>query len=507
MYQQSLIEPVNNIGRLQSEVLRSKSVQERKELGQFFTGPVVANYMASILHKPKRKELRILDAGAGTGILTSATAVHLLELGCKSVHAILYELDSSLIAHLNQAMKVIEEFYQSKNGKFTFEVRNIDFVFDRPDKKEIFDVSVINPPYFKYNVKTSPYAKSVNDLYSGDPNIYASFMAIVASSLSEGGQMIAITPRSFTNGLYFKNFRDYLLNATAIQSIHIFKHRDRVFKNDADKVLQENIICKFVKGANDETVEVRASDCDSSLTSATIENYPIELIVDPSNDQRLIRIPESLKEANLLKQAEKLESTFIDSGYFISTGPVVEHRTRNFIVSPNNQRNTVPLYRPHNVTPYEALWTGVNKKDVCFELLKQHEKHTLNNNNYVLLKRFSSKDEKRRLVSSVYLAKQFGDLEFIGFGNKVNYIGVKSGELTKKEAFGLCAIFNGSFFDRYFRCISGNTQVNATEIRVMRFPTRDQVKEIGTEVLKLKTFDAVQNNTIVNRILKIKETV
>jgi len=507
LYQQSLIEQRNEIVSLQNAFLRSKSVQERKTLGQFFTSPVVADYMASMLHKPKGRNISILDAGAGTGALTAATAVQLLELGCKSIHAVLYELDSSVITHLNQAMKVIENLYQSKKGKFTFEVRNSDFVLDRPDKKESFDVSVINPPYFKYNVKTSPYAKAVSDLYSGDPNIYASFMAIVASSLNEGGQMVAITPRSFTNGLYFKNFRDYLLNITAIESIHIFKHRDRVFKNDADKVLQENIICKFVKAANYKVVEVRASDCDSSLTSATIQNYPVELIVDPSNDQRLIRIPESLKEANLLKQAEQLASTFTESGYFISTGPVVEHRTRNFIVSADNQSNTVPLYRPHNVTAYSALWTGENKKDVRFELEEHHEKHTLNNKNYVLLKRFSSKDEKRRLVSGVYLAKYFDDLEFIGFGNKVNYIGVKSDELTKKEAYGLCAMFNGSFFDRYFRCISGNTQVNATEIRVMRFPTRDQVKEIGEEVLKLKAFDADQNNITVNRVLNIKETV
>lgn len=505
MYQQSLIEARNYTHSLQNAFLLNKPLEERKTLGQFFTSPVVADYMASMLHKSEVTNIRMLDAGAGTGILTSAAAVKLLELGFDAVHAVLYELDSSVITHLNQTMKVIENLYQSKKSKFTFEVRNIDFVLDRPDKTESYDVAVINPPYFKYNVKTSPYAKAVGDLYSGDPNIYASFMAIVASSLSKGGQMVAITPRSFTNGLYFKNFREYLLNVTSVELIHIFKHRDRVFKNDADKVLQENIICKFVKSANYENVEVRTSDCDSSLEKLKTQNYPVELIVDPSNDLRFIRIPESPTEANVLKQAEQLESTFADSGYFISTGPVVEHRTRNFIVPADNQNNTVPLYRPHNVTPYAALWTGENKKDVRFELQERHEKHTLNNKNYVLLKRFSSKDEKRRLVSGVYLAKYFDDFEFIGFGNKVNYIGVNFGELTKKEAYGLCAIFNGSFFDRYFRCISGNTQVNATEIRAMRFPTSDQVKMIGEEVLKSKAFDSVYNNTIVNRVLEIKE--
>ncbi len=498
---------MDEVLKLQSMYLYSKPLEERKALGQFFTGPVVANYMASMLHKPKGAKVKTLDAGAGTGILTAATAIRLLELGCKTVHAVLYELDSSVIMHLNKTLKIIEGLYQSRKGVFTFEVRNSDFVLDRPDKKESFDVSVINPPYFKYNVKTSAYAKAVSDLYSDDPNIYASFMAIVASSLDATGQMVAITPRSFTNGLYFKNFRSYLLNVTSIEKIHIFKHRDRVFKNDANKVLQENVICKFVKAATYADVEVRASDCDSSLTGATIQKYQAGLIVDRSSDQSLIRIPASLAEANILRQVEQLESTFTDSGYYISTGPVVEHRARNFIVSTENKSNTVPLYRPHNVTPYAALWTGGNKKDVCFELKEQHEKHTLSNKNYVLLKRVSSKDEKRRLVSGVYLAKYFPDLELICFGNKINYIGVRSGDFTKKEAYGLCAVFNASIFDRYFRCISGNTQVNATEIRVMRFPTREQVKSIGEKVLKFKKFDEKQNNVIVNRVLRIKESV
>lgn len=107
-----------------------------------------------------------------------------------------------------------------------------------------------------------------------------------------------------------------------------------------------------------------------------------------------------------------------------------------------------------------------------------HEKHTMENGTFVLLKRFSSKDEKRRLVSGVHLASTH-DCEVIGFGNKTNYIGVSDGKLTIAEAYGLAAIFNSSFMDKYFRCISGNTQVNATEIRVMKFPTREQVKEIG----------------------------
>ena len=56
----------------------------------------------------------------------------------------------------------------------------------------------------------------------------------------------------------------------------------------------------------------------------------------------------------------------------------------------------------------------------------------------------SSKDEKRRLVASVHLGSQF-NCEYIGFGNKTNYIGITDSKLPIEEAYGLAAIFNSSF--------------------------------------------------------------
>ena len=131
-----------------------------------------------------------------------------------------------------------------------------------------------------------------------------------------------------------------------------------------------------------------------------------------------------------------------------------------------------------------------------------HHKHTIKNKTYVLLKRISSKDEKRRLVSSVHL-KSTHQCENIGFGNKLNYIGVVNGELSDTEAYGIAAVFNSTFMDQYFRCISGNTQVNATEIRVMKFPTREQVLEIGKKIKRIKSYEVNKIDKIVNPILGI----
>lgn len=509
MQQVALTSPEEDIIALQSNFLASKSMKHRKTLGQFFTGSIVSDYMASLVTKPKSETVRILDAGAGTGILTASTALRCLDIGCKTVHAVLYELDSEAVPNLEQTLKIVQNTFSQQRGTFTFEIRCEDFVLARPDKDESiqpFDVSVINPPYFKYGAKDSPYAKAAVDLYQGDPNIYASFLAVVIASMKDGGQMVTITPRSFTNGLYFKGFRSYLLTQSALDLIHIFKHRDKVFRNDDSAVLQENVICRFVKGQFKEAVTVRSSDCDANINNADEEQYPLELIVDPSNDQRIIRIPESVYDASILRQAETFPTTFEGAGYFISTGRVVEHRTRKFITEETGAPNSVPLYRPHNVTPLTTTWAGNHKKEVSFMLNDGHEKHTIANGTFVLLKRFSSKDEKRRLVSGVYLASAH-DCELIGFGNKINYIGLSGGKLTIAEAYGLAAIFNSSFMDKYFRCISGNTQVNATEIRIMKFPTREQVKEIGKQVRKLKSAEASGVDLIVNPFFGVMDII
>ena len=509
MQQLALTSPAGDFIALQSDFLASKSMSHRKILGQFFTGSIVSDYMASLVNKPKSKTIRILDAGAGTGILAASTALRCLGLGCKTVHAVLYELDSEAMPNLEQTLKIVQNTFSQQRGIFTFEIRCEDFVLTRPDKDkniQAFDVSVINPPYFKYRVKDSPYAKASADLYHGDPNIYASFMAVVMAAMKNGGQMVTITPRSFTNGLYFKGFRSYLLTQSALDLIHIFKHRGKVFRNDDSAVLQENIICRFVKGLAKEAAIVRSSDCDARINEADHEQYPLELIIDPSNDHQIIRIPESAYEASILRQAETFPTTFEGAGYFISTGRVVEHRTREYITEETDAPNSVPLYRPHNVTPLTARWTGNHKKDVSFMLNERHEKHTVENETFVLLKRFSSKDEKRRLVAGVHLASAHA-CEVIGFGNKTNYIGLSGGKLTIAEAYGLAAIFNSSFMDKYFRCISGNTQVNATEIRVMKFPTRDKVKEIGKHAQKLKVTETSEIDLIVNPVLGVMDTV
>ncbi|MED4852610.1 N-6 DNA methylase [Caldifermentibacillus hisashii] len=51
--------------------INAVSKTKRKKIGQFFTPPSVANYIGGLMDTHK-KEIRVLDAGAGTGILAGA---------------------------------------------------------------------------------------------------------------------------------------------------------------------------------------------------------------------------------------------------------------------------------------------------------------------------------------------------------------------------------------------------------------------------------------------------
>jgi adenine-specific DNA-methyltransferase len=49
-------------------------------------------------------------------------------------------------------------------------------------------------------------------------------------------------------------------------------------------------------------------------------------------------------------------------------------------------------------------------------------------------------------------------------------------------AKGLAAFLNSSLVDLYFRQFSGHSQVNATDLRMLRYPTRSMLERVGTAI-------------------------
>ena len=111
----------------------------------------------------------------------------------------------------------------------------------------------------------------------------------------------------------------------------------------------------------------------------------------------------------------------------------------------------------------------------------QSTKFLLEDETYVLLRRFSAKEEKRRLVSAPLIRGSLGS-DVVGLENHLNYIRGDSRELDEELAYGLSALFNSMFLDRYFRISNGNTQVSATELRALPLPPERDIRSIGAAV-------------------------
>jgi len=104
------------------------------------------------------------------------------------------------------------------------------------------------------------------------------------------------------------------------------------------------------------------------------------------------------------------------------------------------------------------------------------------NETYVLVKRFSAKEEPRRVVASVYDHNKFSQYNAVGFENHLNYYHQDGRGLLPVLARGLSVYLNSTLLDEFFRHFSGHTQVNATDLRMLRYPTTTELEHLGNAV-------------------------
>jgi len=138
----------------------------------------------------------------------------------------------------------------------------------------------------------------------------------------------------------------------------------------------------------------------------------------------------------------------------------------------------VPLLYPHHFSNGALVWPKSHKKPNALQLTQNIKKWLMPRGHYVLVKRFSAKEERRRLVA-YYLPYEALDAAYIGFENHWNVFHFDKHGMDEDTARGLSTFLNSTVLDEHFRVFSGHTQVNATDLRNMRYPSRDQLRELG----------------------------
>lgn len=483
-------------------------------LGQYFTPQVVADLIAKNFSEIKADKLKILDPGAGSGILSCALCEQIVDWRYKPkrIELVAYEIDTALVPLLKKSLNNLKKWLANRGISLSFSISNEDFILENADilnktfqrslfgEKELeeFDFIVANPPYFKIS-KSDPRAKATSSVIHGQPNIYALFMAISAALLKTDGQLGFITPRSYAAGLYFKKFRQNFFNQIIPVSIHIFDSRDKAFNKDG--VLQENVILHGKKDSkiNRSQHEVKISSCHGlvDIENATAIEIPLMEIISPEEDY-VLHIPTEVTQREIVKIVKSWKYNLHSLGLNVSTGPIVPFRARE-ILTHNPAGESVPLLWLQNIKTMNISWPAESRKPQYVKITDKARKLLVPNGNYVLVRRFSAKEERKRIVAAPLTSRDLRS-KFLGIENHLNYIYRKVGKLSEVEALGLAAILNSSLLDAYFRIFNGNTQVSATELRNLPLPHSHVIEEVGSLIQSNHLTEQETDEKVINLI-------
>ena len=391
-------------------------------------------------------------------------------IGTITAHA--YELDGATLDVLHKAA---DKLGQQKGIEAN--VIEGDFVKHaatmlRLERGPRYTHAIMNPPYKKINAG-SDHRAFLRAAGLETVNLYSGFVGLAVALMEKGGEVVAIIPRSFCNGPYYQSFRRFILARASVRHIHLFEARNKAFKDDG--VLQENIIIHLTRGAEQGEVTISTST-DDSFADYLETMHPFGSIVQSDDVDQFIHIPTG--NGADLRDAPAFRFRLDELGLSVSTGPVVDFRMRHDLRA-NPEPGTVPLLYPGHFSNDRMIWPkpGFKKANAIIHT-SQTEKWLFPSGFYAVVRRFSSKEERRRIVASVVEPANLR-ADLIGFENHLNVLHQGKRPLDEDIARGLVVYLNCTVVDEYFRRFNGHTQVNATDLRIMRYPSRQALTTLG----------------------------
>ena len=471
----------------ESSIYRSGS-ERRSQIGQFLTPIHIAQMMAEMFTL-QTDVVHLLDPGAGAGILSAATIAALIKKRNrpKTVHVTAFENDKTIHPFLQYTFDDCFRVCQQSNIEFHAAIIGEDFIHSAcatiNDKlfskhQPRFNAVILNPPYKKI-ASASPTRLALRSIGIEATNLYSAFVALSTLLLQEDGEMVAITPRSFCNGPYFRAFRRFFFDRMALTRLHVFSSRSTAFSND--EVLQENVILHACRTRHmPASVTISTTNGKSSDKIKRIER-PYSEVLSPSDPDYFVHIVTDKEQVSIREQMARFTHSLEEIGLSVSTGRVVDFRALDFIKK-EQAPNVVPLIYPCHFGDGFIVWPRSDVRKPNYIVNTPNSASLLVDSDlYVLVKRFSAKEEKRRITACIYDPSRIS-ARFVGFENHLNYFHEKGRGLPRDLAKGIATFLNSGLVDSFFRQFNGHTQVNASDLRKLRYPSRKELIRLGERI-------------------------
>ncbi len=360
----------------------------------------------------------------------------------------------------------------------TFNVHNANSLTELSANLGRVDVVVCNPPYRKMRAEElEPLRAAYVDVIEAQPNLYCLFITLCVRLLRNGGRAALVTPTSFLSGQYFRRLRQFLIRNTDVEHIGMVSDRKGVFID----VEQETAMTILRRRDEEDRTHVRAN---VSVVSGTGQYKSVGECQLP-NTGAVWPIPRSTEDVSLVKIISSSKFRLADYGYRVRIGAYVWNRDkRPKFESLQDAREA----SAHIAIP--LLWSrdiiagGIVQLEVTSAYTGEHRFVDIGNKKCqsvikspcVVMQRVTSNDQPRRLVAAAVSQAVFAT--YGGFIGENHVVIVE--QVTDKPALPpmkLAELLSTYAVDRYFRCISGATNVSVFELSQLSLPDPIALKE------------------------------
>lgn len=249
---------------------------------------------------------------------------------------------------------------------------------------------------------------------------------------------------------------------------------------EKESVLQETIIIKAKKTqSKPNKITITTTQSNADFSNRTVFEAPYSTVVN--GDESYVYLVTNTEEVQTLNELNRWTDTLPDIGLKMKTGLTVDFRNRAALRD-SAEDDAVPLFYSQHIQDGKGVFPAGKEHEY---IVTEQRGLLQENTNYLFVKRFTAKEEHRRLQCGVYLARKHHEYTEISTQNKINFIsGLR--ELSECVVYGLYVIFNSTLYDSYYRILNGSTQVNSTEINSMPVPPMNTIEAMGKELIRVR---------------------
>ena len=447
-------------------------------LGRYFTPLPVARELGECLPDLGREEVRILDVGAGTGLL-SAAAIEALSKrgGVRRIHLDAYEIDERMLPVLSEVLLRLRRRARHDYGvKLTYTVLAEDFLKDarglaEPSTAARYDLVLLAPPEGVPEEGSTAEVFCRRVLPKGTDKAIL-FAEAAAVRLGEDGVMAAVLPLSFADSVNAAPLRTRLFARAPLVALGLdFGARG----TRRDKTMLA--ILRYGEEPPALTVRVARRDGVNELS------IPYQVAV--FSDECKVLLAKTREDVALVRAMNSFPCRLADLGLAVHTGLTIEARYKESL-RPSRAGGAVPLLHPAGLVDGRLEFPPRGReKPFILPAIPSLASPT---RTAVLIKRVPTRKDGRHLVVGVYFSGQLPHDRLVSTDNKLNVIEGEKEEMSADLASGLAAILSSSYYERYCTLTGAVPRVNAAALLSLPLPHRDVILGIGQRLAAFRSY-------------------